>query len=229
MVDEQELLARVRRLQQRRKAALGCLMLAAVFAVGAAVYFVPGDPGDEAWRLGLFAVGAAVLVAVGLALARAGRLPPEADTPRMRLLRAEAMQPGRAIGLALIPLSLAFLLIGVVRSTSHIVAGQSVRHVELFMIGCFVLFLLAFLALLAGRGLDRWAAPAMEDELSRAYRAQAFQFGYAVLMPAVVALFVTGLVSPRLAVELAPIVAAVGVAAPALRLAWLSRPAPDET
>ena len=67
--------------------------------------------------------------------------------------------------------------------------------------------------------------PVLDDELSRELRSKAIQFGYVTLLPGVAGLFVVGLLNRNLAIELAPVLAAIGVAGPAVRLYWLERAA----
>jgi hypothetical protein len=118
------------------------------------------------------------------------------------------------------------MLVGVVGAAVHVMHGEPMRRVEMFSTGAFVFFLAAFGFILAGGGIiGRWARSVLDDELTRTLRARALQLGYAILLPGVAIVFVVGLFRRDLAVELAPIVAALGVAAPAIRLFMLERAA----
>ena len=141
------------------------------------------------------------------------------------MLRAEAQQSRRRIAFLLMPVSLACMLVGVVGAADHVMHGQPMRRVEMFSTGAFLFFLVAFGLLLAGYGIGRWGRSVLDDELSRALRARALQLGYAILLPGVAMLFIVGLFRRDLAVELAPIVAALGVGGPAIRLFLLERAA----
>lgn len=223
---EAEILGAVRRFETRRKIGKGLLAFGLVGAALIAVQFIPFvQRDDDATASMVIAAAAAISVAAGLALLFTGRMPEEGRSPRIAMLRAEQLQSKRQIAFLLMPVSLLFMLVGVVGAADHVLHGRPLRDVELFSIICFLFFLVAFALLLAGRGLDRWAKPVLDDELSRALRAKALQFGYLVLLPGVGALFAIGLYARDLAIELAPVLAALGVAAPALRLYLLERAA----
>jgi hypothetical protein len=89
----------------------------------------------------------------------------------------------------------------------------------------FTAFSFAFALIISGRGLDRWAKPVLDDELSRELRRRAIALGYAIVLFGVALLFVVALVSRTAAVDLIPVVAALGVAGPAVRLFLLERAA----
>ena len=226
-MDDEQLLARARNSELRRKIGLALLMCAALAAAAAVAELMPlgpVDPGDA--NLWMICGGvAAVALAAGLTLRFTARIPLEATRGRLAMIRAERSQAKRQIAYLLIPLSLGLMLIGVVEATSRVVAGAMLTRDELFTVACFLAFLAAFALLIAGRGLDRWAAPVLDDELSRELRSKAIQFGYVILLPGIAVLFVVGLFNRNLAVDLMPILAAIGVAGPALRLFWLERAA----
>ena len=143
----------------------------------------------------------------------------------MEMIRAERLQSRRRRAFLIMPLSLILMLTGVIRATGHVMDGATMRHFEIFEVGCFLFFLGAFAFLIAGRGMGRWARPVLDDEVSRAFRGRALQFGYFILLPGVAALYVVGLFSRELAVELAPVLAALGICGPAVRLYLLERSA----
>jgi hypothetical protein len=223
-MDDEQLLARVQKMEFRNKVGLVLVLLGAVAAVAGATEWIPTAPTDKyLWMI--CAAVATVAIAAGLTLRLTSRVPAEARRGRLAMIRAERSQAKRQIAYLLMPLSLGFMLPGVVQATSHVAGGAPIQHTELFVVVCFVAFLLAFALLIAGRGLDRWAASILNDELSRELRAKALQLGYAILLPGVAALFVVGLFNRDLAIELAPILAALGVGGPAVRLFWLERAA----
>ncbi|HLI67413.1 MAG TPA: hypothetical protein VKU90_13710 [Caulobacteraceae bacterium] len=225
---EAELLGAARRIDMRRKMGMIVAALGGVIGAICVLQLIPGDPGGPADRLEISAFAAISLtcIAAGLALILGGRLPAEAKTPRLAMLRAEAQQLPRQTAFLLMPLSLAFMLVGVVGAAVHVMHGEPMRRVEMFSTGAFVFFLAAFGFILAGGGIiGRWARSVLDDELTRTLRARALQLGYAILLPGVAIVFVVGLFRRDLAVELAPIVAALGVAAPAVRLFMLERAA----
>jgi hypothetical protein len=226
MADE-ELMGVVRRFELRCKIGNVLVLLGLIAALAAVIQLIPGDPADADPGLVFICWGvAAICVAAGLALRLfGGRMPPEAKTQRIAMMRAEQLQAKRQAAFLLMPLSLAFMLMSVVSAASKVANGTPLRHMDMFTAGCFVFFLLAFTWLLAGRGLDRWARPVLDDELSREFRGRALQFGYFILLPGVAALFVLSLVRRDLAIELTPILAALGVGGPALRLFFLERSA----
>jgi hypothetical protein len=226
-MDDEQLLARARNSELRRKIGLALLMCAALAAAAAAAELMPLGPVDPTdAHLWMICGGvAAVALAAGLALRFTARIPAEASTGRLAMVRAEQSQSKRQMAYLLMPLSLLLMLIGVVSATDRIVRGSPIRHDDIFTFACFLAFLIAFALLIAGRGLDRWAASVLNDELGRELRAKALQLGYAILLPGLAALFVVGLLNRDLAIDLMPILAALGVGGPAARLYWLERAA----
>jgi hypothetical protein len=223
---ENEILRAVRRFEWRRKVGLGLTLSGVVVAAALAVQFVPGDP-DRFGRAEFVGFGGAgvLLIGVGVALMWLGRIPAEARTPRIAMLRAERLQARRNTALLLMPASLACMLPGALRAAGHVADGRPVTHIDMFTVAAFAGFSLLFAFTIAGRGLNAWARPILDDELSRELRRRALGLGYSVLVAGMAALFVVALVSRSLAVELLPIVAALGVAGPALRLFLLERAA----
>lgn len=223
---EAEIMVTVRRIDTRRKVGKAFLGFGSVIAAAAAVQLLPGDATHVgAMETIAFASAAAFCLIVGLSLVLSGRIPPEARTERIAMLRAEQLQGRRQLAYLLMPASLACMLMGAVGAASHVMNGQPMRHVEMFSVVAYVIFLLAFGFLIGGRGMDRWARAVLDDEVSRAFRGKALQFGYMILLPGVAALYLVGLFNRNLSVELAPIVAGLGVAGPALRLYLLERAA----
>jgi hypothetical protein len=223
---ENEILGAVRRFEWRRKVGLGMALLGVVAAGAVAVQFVPGDP-DHFSKTEFLAFGAAAIafIAGGLVLMRLGRIPADAHTPRIAMLRAERLQGRRHIALMLMPLSLGLMLPGAIRAAGHVADGRLVTHIDMFTVAAFTSFSLLFALMIAGRGLDRWAKPVLDDELSRELRSRALAVGYFVVLLGVAVLFVVSLVSRTAAVDLIPVVTALGVAGPALRLFMLERAA----
>jgi hypothetical protein len=223
-MNDEQILALAQRTELRRKAGLVLLLCGALAAAAAATEWIPIAPTDKhLWMI--CAAVAAALIAAGLGLRATAHMPAEAETGRLAMIRAERSQGKRQIAYLLMPLSLTLMLPGVVEGTARIVSGAPIQHTDLFILACFLAFLCAFALLIAGRGLDRWAASVLNDELGRELRAKALLLGYAVLLPGLAALFVVGLFNRDLAVELAPVLAALGVAGPALRLFMLERAA----
>jgi hypothetical protein len=214
------------RLDSLRRAGRISLALGMVATLAALTRLIPGDEARP--PIGLFvgfAVVAVLLLMLGAALLVSGRLPPEARSGPLALARAEQTGRRRQIAYLLMPLSLALQLLGVTQAARHAGEGLAPRRIEIFEVVCFLIFLLLFAVLIGGRGLDRWACPAVEDELAQAFRAQALRLGYVLLLPGLAMLVVLGLFNRTLALELAPVVAAIGVAGPAVRLFLLERAA----
>jgi hypothetical protein len=223
-MNDEQILARAQRTEFRGKVGLVFLLFGALAALAGATEWIPTAPTDKSlWMI--CAAVAAVAIAAGLALRLTARMPAEAKTGRLAMVRAERSQGRRQVAYLLMPLSLGLMLPGVVQAVSHVSGAAPIGHTDLFVVVCFIAFLLAFALLIAGRGLDRWAAPVLDDELSRELRSKALQLGYAILLPGLVGLFVVGLFDRNLAIELAPVLAALGVGGPALRLFWLERAA----
>jgi uncharacterized membrane protein YczE len=223
-MNDEQILAQAQRAEFRRKVGLVFVLFGALAALAGAIEWIPTAPTDKyLWMI--CAAVAVVMIAAGLALRLTARTPAEARSGRLAMIRAERSQAKRQVAFLLMPLSLGLMLVGVVQATSQIVGGDPVEHTEIFVVVCFIAFLLTFALLIAGRGLDRWAAPILDDELSRELRSKALQFGYAILLPGLAGLFVVGLIDRNLAIELAPVLAALGVGGPALRLFWLERAA----
>jgi hypothetical protein len=223
---ENEILGAVRRFEWRRKIGLAMVLLGVVVAAALAVQFVPGDP-DRFGPIEFLGFGGAGILFIGggIALMWLGRIPAEARTPRIAMLRAERLQARRNIALLIMPASLACMLPGALRAAGHVADGRRVTHIDVFTVAAFTGFSLLFAVTIAGRGLNAWAQPVLDDELSRDLRSRALGLGYYVLVAGIAALFVIALVSRSLAVELIPVVAALGVAGPALRLFLLERAA----
>ena len=223
---ETEIMSAVRRAEWLRKVGLALALSGVVIGGAVAVQFVPGDPKhfSQAEFLG-FGSGAVLLMGLGLGMLRFGRIPKEARTPRIAMLRAEGLQRRRQIAFLIMPVSLGMMLFATTDAASDIARGRAVTHIDLFESGAFIVIALGFAALIAGRGLDRWAKPVLDDELSRELRARALGFGYAVLLTLVAGLFGLALVSRTIAIQLVPTALALGVAAPAIRLFLLERSA----
>ena len=209
-MSDELLLAQARRAEGRHKIGMILILCGAIAALAGATEWIPTAPTDKhLWQI--CAAVAAVTIAAGLALRLTARVPAEAKRGRVAMMRAEQSQAKRQVAYLLMPLSLCLMLPGVVGATSRVAGGATIEHTELFTVICFIAFLLAFALLIAGRGLDRWAASVLNDELGRELRAKALQLGYAILLPGLAALFVVGLVNRDLAVELTPVLAALGV------------------
>jgi len=223
---ENEILGAVRRFEWRRSVGLGMTLLGVVAAGALAVQLVPGDP-NHFGRAEFLGFGAAAIAFIGggLVLMRLGRIPADARTPRIAMLRAERLQARRRIAFLLMPLSLFFMLPGAIRAARHVADGKPVTHIDIFTAVAFTAFSLAFALMIGGHGLDRWAKPVLDDELSRELRGRALAVGYYIVVVGVAALFGVALVSRTAAVELIPVVAALGVAGPAIRLFMLERAA----
>lgn len=223
---EEEILRTVRGLETRRKSGRAMMVLGVLSVMAGLTQLIPGDPGDNnPMRLIGFCAAGGVLVVLGGMLIVFSPIPAAAKTGRLAMLRAEQLQVRRQAAFLLMPVSLTMMLIGVTRATGHLADGVPLRHVEMVSIFCFCLFVIVFALLLAGRGLDRWARPVLDDETSRQFRGQALQLGYMILLPGVVALFAVSLVWRNVAMELVPFLAVLGVGGPALRLFWLERSA----
>jgi hypothetical protein len=223
---ENEILGAVRRFEWRRKVGLAATLVGVVIAGAVAVQFIPGDPHHFPTAVILALSAAAFIIVVGgLVLMRLGRIPADARTPRIAMLRAERLRARRTVALSLMPLSLVFMLPGAVRAAGDAADGRPVTHIDIFTAVAFTAFAVAFALIIAGRALDRWAKPVLDDELSRELRGRAIGLGYYIVLFGVATLFIVALVSRTAAVDLIPAVAALGVAGPAIRLFLLERAA----
>jgi len=225
MVDD-EVLALARRVDARRKVAL-VILLFGLIAVGAGLsQFSPGDPKRFSPLATELTIGGGVaVVVISFIVMLMSRTPIEARSGRVAMMRAEGMRAKRNTAFMLMPLSLGLMLMGVIRSLNKTMAGGMVEHIEVFEVCAFIIFLVTFVAILSGQGLDKWAKPVLDDELSRQIRAKALGLGYLVLAVGLAGLVATSLFDRTLTIDLIPVVAAVGVGASSLRLFWLERAA----
>jgi hypothetical protein len=228
MVDE-EILALARRIDTRRKIGLGCVLFGALTLGAGLSQFTPGDP-DRFPPMLFDAVlgGGALLVLIGVVVMLLSRTPPEARSGRLAMMRAEGLRAKRNVAFMMMPFSLGLMLMGVIRALDSVGAGGLVEHVQIFEVCCFIVFLVAFVAILSGRGLDRWARPVLDDELSRQIRAKALGLGYLVMAMGLAGLVATSLFDRALTIDLIPVVAALGVGTASVRLFWLERAAGGE-
>ena len=225
MVDE-EILALARRVDFRRKVGLACALLGLVVLGAGASQFTPGDPIEFSPRVleTVFISGGLMMVIGGL-LMLFSRTPPEARAGRLAMIRAERGRARRNVAFLLMPLSLGLMLMGVIQALNKYTGGLPIEHIQVFVVGAFVIFMLAFVALLSGQGLDRWARPVLDDELSRQLRARALGLGYLVMAAGLAGLVATSLFDRALTIDLIPVLAALGVGSASLRLFWLERAA----
>ena len=222
-------LAGVRRVSGRRKLGTGLVVTGLIALIAEAAQFLPGDPTDDSLgRRVVIGVVAALCLISGLACFYLWRLPKGAQNRQAMMVEAERTQAKRQMAFLLMPLSLGLQLPGVIEAVSHLMKGQAVEHLELSFVGIFIFFLLAFALLIGGALIDKWCQPVLDDELSRELRRRALLFGYSLLVPGVALVFVLQLIDRTLAAELTPVVAATGVAGPALRLFLLERAAGRE-
>jgi len=225
---EDEILALARRVDLRRKVALMAVLLGMV-AVGAGLsQFSPGDPERFPPRV-LEAVlgGGGLVILIGVVTMLVSRTPIEARSGRIAMIRAEGMRAKRNVAFMLMPLSLGLMLMGVIQALNR-ANGGNVEHIQIFVICAFIFFLVTFVAILSGRGLDRWARPVLDDELSRQIRGRALGLGYLVMALGLAGLVASSLFNQTLTIDLIPVVAALGVASASLRLFWLERAAGGE-
>lgn len=208
------------------KAGRVCIGLGLVAGVAALTQFAPNQASAPDRALfGTIDVTAVLLLVIGAALLTLRRRSAAPATGPLALARAEQAQTRRQLAYLLIPVSLGLQLMGTLAAAHHAGEGLTLSRLEIFEVACFLSFLLLFAALIGGRGLDRWACPIIDDELAQAFRAQAMKLGYALLLPGLAILVAIGLFRPGMALELLPLVAAIGVGGPALRLFLLERAA----
>ena len=225
MVDD-EILALARRVDARRKAALAMALFGLV-AVGAGLsQFSPGDPERFSTLATALTIGGGAAVAlIGGIVMLLSRAPIEARSGRLAMMRAEGMRAKRNVAFMLMPLSLGLMLMGVIHALNKTMEGGMVEHIEVFEVCAFIVFLVIFVAILSGQGLDRWARPVLDDELSRQIRAKALGLGYLVMAVGLAGLVAASLFDRNLTIDLIPVVAALGVGSASLRLFWLERAA----
>lgn len=225
-MSEHDLLVAARRRVRWRQAGTASCLAAGLAGLAAALRLVPGDAGDVGWLPSLALGGAAAVLALagGLLLKR-GRAPKDAQGGRIALLIAEDCRRKRAIAYVLIPVSLLLQLAGATEAARSAALGRPLAHDELIFAAIFTLFLCAFALLLAGRGLDRLARPALDDELARAHRADALALGFGVFTATTAFLLLAALVDRAVALEAAPAAAALPIAATSIRLFLLERAA----
>ena len=227
MADE-EILALARRVDFRRRVGLACVLLGLVALGAGASQFTPGDPIEFPPRVleAVFGVGGTMIVIGGLMMLLS-RTPPEARAGRLAMIRAERMRAKRNIAFLLMPMSLGFMLMGVTQALKKAIDGLPLEHIQVFQIGAFVIFMLIFVALLSGQGLDRWSKPVLDDELSRQIRAKALGLGYLVMAGGLGLLVAISLFDRTLTIELIPVLAAPWASArpPSACFGWSGRPA----
>jgi len=226
MADE-EILALARRVDMRRRFGLMSILLGLVVVGAGASQFSPGEPIEFPPLVlqAVFGVGGAMIVIGGLVMLFS-RTPPEARAGRLAMMRAEGMRARRNAAFLLMPISLVMMLIGVIQALNNFGGDLlPLRHIHVFVVCAFVIFMLIFVALLSGQGLDRWSKPVFDDELSRQIRAKALGLGYLVMAGGLGVLIATSLFDRALTIDLIPVVAALGVGATSLRLVWLERAA----
>jgi hypothetical protein len=225
MADD-EILALARRVDMRRKFALMAVLLGLVVAGAGASQFTPGEQVEFSPLVldAVFAVAGAMILIGGLVMLFS-RTPLEARAGRVAMIRAERHRAKRNVAFLMMPVSLGLMLMGVVQALNRTVDGGPVGHIQAFEVCCFIVFLVTFVALLSGRGLDRWAKPVLDDELSRQIRARALGLGYLVMAAGLAGLVATSLFDRGLTIDLIPVVAALGVGAASVRLFWLERAA----
>jgi len=225
MADE-DILALARRVDMRRKFALMSVLLGLVVVGAGASQFTPGDPIEFSPLVleSVFGLGGAMIVIGGLVMLFS-RTPPEARAGRLAMMRAERMRAKRNVAFLLMPLSLGLMLTGVIQALNKVGGALPIEHIQVFVVSAFVIFVLIFVALLSGQGLDRWSKPVLDDELSRQIRAKALGLGYLVMAGGLAGLVATSLFDRALTIDLIPVVAALGVGSASVRLFWLERAA----
>jgi len=225
MADE-EILALARRVDMRRKVALMSVLLGLVVVGAGASQFTPGDPIEFSPLVlqAVFGVGGAMVVIGGLVMLFS-RTPPEARAGRLAMVRAERMRAKRNTAFLMMPLSLGLMLMGVIQALNRVHGDVPIEHIQVFVVCAFIIFMLTFVALLSGQGLDRWSKPVLDDELSRQMRAKALGLGYLVMAGGLAVLVATSLFDRTLTIDLIPVLAALGVGTASLRLFWLERAA----
>jgi hypothetical protein len=225
MADE-EILDLARRVDFRRKVGLACILLGLVVLGAGASQFTPGDPIEfSPLVLETVFISGGLMIVIGGLLMLFNRTPPEARAGRLAMMRAERMRAKRNVAFLLMPLSLGLMLMGVIQALNKVGGPEPLEHVQVFVVCVFVVFILIFVALLSGQGLDRWSKPVLDDELSRQIRAKALGLGYLVTAAGLAGLVATSLFDRALTIDLIPVVAALGVGSASLRLFWLERAA----
>jgi len=225
MADE-EILALARRLDFRRKVGLACILLGLVVLGAGASQFTPGDPITFSPRvLETVFISGGLMVVIGGALMLFSRTPPEARAGRLAMIRAERHRAKRNMAFLMMPLSLGLMLMGVIQALNRVHGDVPIEHIQVFVVCAFIIFMLIFVALLSGQGLDRWSKPVLDDELSRQIRAKALGLGYLVMAVGLAGLVATSLFDRSLTIDLIPVLAALGVGSASIRLFWLERAA----
>ena len=100
------------------------------------------------------------------------------------------------------------------------------RAVDHFKIGAWVVLSLVLLAALVTGGFwsrERELREMLDDESSRAHRADALGTGFVVAMMTGIILYVVGTVSPIGAREVIHLIVSLGIAAALVRFGWLER------
>lgn len=117
-------------------------------------------------------------------------------------------------------------LIYVTQQASFFASPMADRAVDHVKIGAWVISSIVLLAALLSGGA--WLRPRavrdlLDDETSRAHRADALGVGFVVAMAVAILLYVVGTVSPVTAREAIHVIVSAGIAAALIRFGWLEK------
>ncbi len=122
---------------------------------------------------------------------------------------------------AMIGSTMVMLIIGSTAIQTTIEHGEPWRSVDYMKIGA-ILFLALLLALRSTTPFRLTPRnPALDDETARAHRASAAGWGFWLLMPALLAIFIASFFWPLDLREILPVIIVLGAAAAGIRFAFL--------
>lgn len=225
-MDEREqrtLEAREAERARRFRTALILLMAAVMIDVAAAVAMAQGVIPAATVTIVVLALGTVGLAALAAALGHA----PGQEARRLAASpgrRDREQKARRGQMTALIASSLVFTLVAVLRG-GDIVAGE-VEFSAVMVVAAFAVIAVTLPAMVMNwDGGARAAKRYLEDELTRAFRAQAIVTGFWVLLPGMIAVYLFGLWRPDQAIAFMPLALWAGAAAACGRFVLLHRAA----
>jgi hypothetical protein len=228
---DEEIIAQLRSRQRGARWVVLAVAIASALGGAFAYYFGRGNMGSASW----WAIAAAGLVALA-ALIWLLRTPAAAQEPRIVAKRTDELQRSRARALWLFPVQILLFAPAIVKETQHILDHGADRLLGLprgiattgylvMMAFGLLTMMVATLMSLMGAGFPKSIRPVLDDELSRAQRANANGSGYVASFLGGLIALAAGLIQPRWAVLVLPFVILGSLAVAAVHFAILDRQA----